>query len=123
MSKPWTVFSSHGIVAVLTSDDPPELVCVVHGKDKLKRAHLIAASGEMREALIQAGGALRLDAMVDEGGEPYGTTVIALDAISAALKKARRQGGSEGDGDYRGPGRSGCYYRDRLFRRRGFSSF
>lgn len=50
---------------------------------------LIAAAPEMYEALIGARGALRLDAMVDERGRYYATTVIALKEIGDALKKAR----------------------------------
>jgi len=51
-------------------------------------AQLISAAPDMYEALIQARGALRLDAMVDERGEPYGTTVEALKVINKALDKA-----------------------------------
>jgi hypothetical protein len=40
---------------------------------------------EAREALIIARGALRLDAMVDELGRPFGTTTDALEAIGKVL--------------------------------------
>jgi DNA-directed RNA polymerase subunit RPC12/RpoP len=40
---------------------------------------------EMQEALIQARGALRIDAMVDDEGNYFGTTMVALEAINAAL--------------------------------------
>lgn len=43
---------------------------------------------ETRDALIQARGALRLDVMVDDDGKPFGTTVVAMEAIDAALAKA-----------------------------------
>jgi DNA-binding CsgD family transcriptional regulator len=39
----------------------------------------------VREGLIQARGALRLDAMVDDRGEFFGTTEVALEAIEKAL--------------------------------------
>ena len=39
----------------------------------------------MRRALVQARGALLLDAMVDENGNAYGTTMVALKAIDTAL--------------------------------------
>jgi hypothetical protein len=39
----------------------------------------------IRDALIQARGALHLDAMTDEAGKPYGTTTVAQEAISVAL--------------------------------------
>ena len=45
----------------------------------------------LREALIQARGALRLDCMVDENGNAYGTTIVALEAIGEALE----EGGGE----------------------------
>jgi hypothetical protein len=54
----------------------------------LARRSVPVASEEMvmlmRQALVQARGALRLDAMLDENGEPYGTTTVALEAINAA---------------------------------------
>lgn len=37
------------------------------------------------KALVQARGALILDHMVDDNGEPFGTTKVALEAIDAAL--------------------------------------
>jgi hypothetical protein len=55
----------------------------------------------MREALIQARGALRLDCMVDNDGKPFGTTTVALDAIDAALLSLSR--GREGVEDISGP--------------------
>lgn len=39
----------------------------------------------VREALEQARGALLLDHMVDDAGQPFGTTTVALEAIDAAL--------------------------------------
>lgn len=42
---------------------------------------------EAREVVIVARGALRLDAMVDERGKPFGTTTDALEAISAFLAR------------------------------------
>jgi hypothetical protein len=42
-----------------------------------------------QEALMQANGALRIDAMVDEDGNPYGTTTVALEAIDFAMEKTR----------------------------------
>lgn len=39
----------------------------------------------MRNALVQARGALLLDHMVDDDGKPFGTTVVAIEAIDAAL--------------------------------------
>ena len=54
----------------------------------IANSHLMAAAPDMYEALIQARGALRLDAMVDENGEPYGTTKIALEFINMAIAKA-----------------------------------
>ena len=59
-----------------------------HEPEKQANAHLIAAAPDMLAALIQARGALRLDAMVDGGGKPYGTTAVALEAIDAAISKA-----------------------------------
>ena len=49
---------------------------------------LITAAPDMYEALIQARGALRLDAMVDESGKHYGTTEVALHLIDEAIRKA-----------------------------------
>lgn len=46
-----------------------------------------AACAEMREALSQARGALLLDHMVDDDGQPFGTTTVALEAIEAATHK------------------------------------
>ena len=50
-----------------------------------ERDRLLEQTETMRSALIQARGALRLDAMVDRDGNPYGTTGVALEAIDAAL--------------------------------------
>lgn len=55
------------------------------GRKKKYERVSAAAIAKAREALIQARGALRLDHMVDENGEPYGTTTVALDEIDAAL--------------------------------------
>ncbi len=46
---------------------------------------LRARVAELKAALIQCRGALRLDAMVDEDGQPYGTTEVALEAVRCAL--------------------------------------
>lgn len=40
----------------------------------------------LRKACGQARGALMLDAMVDDDGEPFGTTTVALDALDKALE-------------------------------------
>lgn len=50
---------------------------------------LRAENGALRAALIQARGALMVDAMVQDDGSPYGTTMEALDAIAVALKEPR----------------------------------
>ena len=47
---------------------------------------------EMLEALIQARGALTLDHMVDDDGEPFGTTKVAMEAISKAISRAEAEG-------------------------------
>lgn len=52
--------------------------------------HLRARLAACEEALVQARGALLLDHMVQDNGAPYGTTVVALDAIDAALKEPSR---------------------------------
>lgn len=46
---------------------------------------LVERERRLREALIQARGALKCDAMLDEHGLHYGTTTVALEAINAAL--------------------------------------
>ena len=57
-----------------------------------EQAHLVAAAPEMCKALIQALGALKFDAMLDDNGKPFGTTTLAIKAIAKALAKA---GGKE----------------------------
>lgn len=54
----------------------------------LRYSSKAAAAPEMYEALIQAFGALKTDAMVNDNGVFYGTTIEALTAIKAALAKA-----------------------------------
>lgn len=41
----------------------------------------------LRDALIQAKGALILDHMIDDNGEPFGTTQVALEVIEQALSQ------------------------------------
>lgn len=48
-----------------------------------------------REALEIAAGALILDAMVDNDGHPFGTTVEALDAVNKALASPGSEVGEE----------------------------
>ena len=59
------------------------------GSIRLTRDMLAARDARIERlegACVQARGALRLDAMVDENGVFYGTTGAALDAIEAALR-------------------------------------
>ncbi|MBX3380931.1 MAG: hypothetical protein KF805_12635 [Phycisphaeraceae bacterium] len=51
----------------------------------IERDLLAASNARLREACVQARGALLLDHMVDDTGKPYGTTTVALEAIHAAL--------------------------------------
>ncbi len=55
-------------------------------------ANLLAAAPDMYEALIQARGALNIDAMFDGEGKPYDTTVEAIMAINKSLDKAEGMG-------------------------------
>jgi hypothetical protein len=55
-------------------------------------ARLTAEIARLREALYQVVGALGIDAMVDDDGKPFGTTVEAIAAARAALNE-RGQGG------------------------------
>lgn len=49
-------------------------------------AALRARVAELEAALVQCRGALRLDAMLDDDGKPFGTTAEALKAADAALE-------------------------------------
>lgn len=61
--------------------------------DELGCAHdneeALAAIDRLKQALVQARGALTLDHMVDDNGQPYGTTMVALQAIEEALSHER----------------------------------
>jgi len=48
-------------------------------------AATVEQAAVIRDALIQARGALHIDSMTDEAGKPYGTTTVAQEAIGAAL--------------------------------------
>ena len=68
-----------------------DLILVTHtfdGKEAEANINLMAAAPDMYDALISARGALRLDAMVKEDGEHFGTTKVALELIDMALQKA-----------------------------------
>lgn len=53
--------------------------------DRAEVAALREVLERARAALVQANGALRLDAMVDDNGKPFGTTSVALEDTDAAL--------------------------------------
>lgn len=60
----------------------------IGAKEKRERYfELLKIHTEMHEALIQARGSLIVDHMVDDEGNPYGTTKEALRAINKVLSK------------------------------------
>jgi hypothetical protein len=80
------IYANKKYVAVASGQD------IKDWEEVMANAHLIAAAPELYEALILARGALCLDAMIDENGECFGTTAVALDAIDKALAKAKAEG-------------------------------
>lgn len=93
---PWSCFYKHKYdewhVSLPVAGSSMKLALAPDGIQSHNReadARLIAAAPDMLVALIQARGALRLDAMVDDAGKPFGTTTVALGYIDAAIAKAR----------------------------------
>lgn len=77
------------IIAAVKSGAEHQFGFTMTQEEAITNSRLLIAAPIMYEALIQAKGALRLDAMVDDNGKAFGTTIVALDAIEEALRKAK----------------------------------